>query len=170
MNVSGTLKNGGMILGGLWAITALFALGILFIVGATVASLLVMKWVPVVFWSSLLIVIFVLGPISLIRPTRALAAIGVVIASYVFGVITWCAGLAITYAFWGVTGVIIGLLFAGVGIVPVAMLATLLHGQWVTLIELVILIVLTFGLRALGVWLALKADERAARLALQKAV
>jgi uncharacterized protein YacL len=117
-----------------------------------------------------LIVIFVLGPISLIRPTRALAAIGVVIASYVFGVITWCAGLAITYAFWGVTGVIIGLLFAGVGIVPVAMLATLLHGQWVTLIELVILIVLTFGLRALGVWLALKADERAARLALQKAV
>jgi hypothetical protein len=164
MNVGATLKNVGMILGGLLAMAALFGLGIIFIVGATAASLWVLKWVPVVFWGTLLIVFFVLGPLSLIPPARAIAAIGVVIASYVFSVIMWCFGLAVTYAIWGMMGVIIGLLIAGVGIVPVAMLATLLHGQWEILIELVILIVLTFGPRALGVWLAQKVDERAARL------
>ena len=61
-------------------------------------------------------------------------------------------------------GVIIGLAFAGVGIVPVAMLAELLYGEWQVLFGFVILIVLTFGLRALGFWLAKKVDERAARL------
>jgi hypothetical protein len=64
-------------------------------------------------------------------------------------------------------GVIIGLVIAGVGIVPVGMLAVLLHG-WQALIVFVILIVLTFGLRGLGFWLAKKVDQRAARLSFQR--
>jgi uncharacterized protein YacL len=80
----------------------------------------------------------------------------------------WCSGVAVTYDLWGTVGVIIGLLIAGVGIVPVAMLATFFHGEWEGLIEFMILIVLTFGLRLLGLWLAKKVDKRAARLAFQK--
>ena len=60
----------------------------------------------------------------------------------------------------------IGLVIAGVGIGPIAMLAALLQGEWQALIVFVILIVLTFGLRALGFWLAKKVDERAAKLSL----
>jgi hypothetical protein len=52
--------------------------------------------------------------------------------------------------------------------VPVAMLAVLLHGEWQALIVFVILIVLTFGLRGLGFWLAKKVDQRAARLSFQR--
>jgi hypothetical protein len=73
-----------------------------------------------------------------------------VIASTVFGAMTWVCGLGVTYEAWGIGGVIVGLVFAGVGIVPVAMLAVLLQGEWQALIVFVIFIVLTFGLRALG--------------------
>ena len=67
-------------------------------------------------------------------------------------------------------GVIIGLMIAGVGIVPVGMLAVLLQGEWQALIAFVILILLTFGLRALGFWLAKKVDERTARLSFQREI
>src|SRR5215472_12601118 len=169
MNCGETLKNVGIALGGLLVMVALFCLAMIFIVGATVVSAWVMDWVPVVFWSSLLIAFFIFGPLSLIPPTRFIAAIGFVIASYVFGVMMWCSGVAFTYDAWGMMGVIIGLAFAGVGIVPVAMLAELFHGEWEVLLGFVVLIVLTFGLRLLGFWLAKKVDQRAARLSFQRA-
>jgi hypothetical protein len=167
MNFGETLKNVGIALGGLLVMVALFCLAVIFIVGATAVSEWVAPWAPVVFWSSLLIVFFILG--SLIPPTRFIAAIGFVIASLVFGVMVWCCGLGVTYETWGIGGVIIGLVIAGIGIVPVGMLAVLLHSEWQALMVFVILIVLTFGLRALGFWLAKKVDQRAARLSFQRA-
>src|SRR5215831_11260973 len=128
MNCGETLKNVGIALGGLLVMVALFCLAMIFIVGATVVSAWVMDWVPVVFWSSLLIAFFIFGPLSLIPPTRFIAAIGFVIASYVFGALVWCCGLGVTYEAWGMGGVIIGLMIAGIGIVPVGMLVVLLHG------------------------------------------
>ena len=168
MNVGETLKNVGIALGGLLVMAALFCLGMIFIVGATAVSEWVAPWFPVVFWTSLLVAFFILGPLSLIPPTRFIAAIGFVIASFVFGAMMWCCGLGVTYEAWGLGGVIIGLVFAGVGIVPVAMLAVLLQGEWQALIGFVILLVLTFGLRALGLWLAKRVDERTARLSFQR--
>jgi hypothetical protein len=168
MNVGKTLKNVGLILGGLLGMTAVFGLAMIFIVGATAVSFWVKEWLAVIFWSNLLISFFILGPLSLIPPARFIAAIGFVIASFVFGAMMWFGGLGVTYETWGMAGVIIGLMIAGVGIVPVGMLAVLLQGEWQALIGFVILIVLTFGLRALGFWLAKKVDARAARLSFQR--
>jgi hypothetical protein len=56
-------------------------------------------------------------------------------------------GLLLTLAIWGVGAVFIGLFLAGVGVVPIAMLATLLKGMWGPLIELVLLTIMTFGSR-----------------------
>jgi uncharacterized protein YacL len=168
MNVGEALKNVGFALGGLLVMTAVFGLAVIFIVGATAVSFWVREWFPIVFWSNLLIAFFILGPLSLIPPARFVAAIGFVIASFVFGAMMWCGGLGVTYEAWGMAGVIIGLVIAGVGIVPVGMLAVLLQGEWQALIGFVILIVLTFGLRALGFWLAKKVDERAARLSFRR--
>jgi hypothetical protein len=92
-----TLKNVGIALGGVLVMAALFGLAMIFIVGATAASLWVMEWVPVVFWSSLLIAFFILGPLSLIPPAPFIAAIGFVIASFVFGAMMWCSGVVFTY-------------------------------------------------------------------------
>ena len=164
MNVGETLKNVGYALFGLLGLAILFGLTMIFIVGATAASLWVEKWIPVVFLTNLGLAVLVLGPLSLIPPARVITAFGFLIVSYVFGAMMWCNGLAVTYMAWGLTGVFIGLMFAGVGIVPVGMLAALVQGDWADLIGLVIFIILTFGLRALAFWLATKADERTARL------
>ena len=60
--------------------------------------------------------------------------------------------------------VIVGLVIFGVGVVPVAMLAALVHEDWGDLIGFAIMAVLTYGCRMLAIWLGQKADERAARL------
>jgi len=65
----------------------------------------------------------------------------------VFGATLWMEGLLLTLAIWGVGAVFIGLFLAGVGVVPIAMLATLIKGMWGPLIELVLLTIMTFGSR-----------------------
>jgi hypothetical protein len=168
MNVGQTLKNVACGLGFLLLMVAGLLLPVIFIFGATAVSFWVREWIPYVFWINLLIAFFILGPLSLIPPARFIAASGFLISSIVFGVMIWVCGLGVTYEAWGLGGVIIGLVFAGVGIVPVAMLAVLLQGEWQALIGFVILLGLTFGLRALGLWLAKKVDQRAARLSFQR--
>jgi hypothetical protein len=169
MNAGETLKTVAFGLGFfLFVMAAVVVLPVIFIVGATAVSFWVKEWVPYVFWINLLIAFFILGPLALIPPSRFIAANGFVIASTVFAAMMWVCGLGVTYEAWGVGGVIIGLVFAGVGIVPVAMLAALLQGAWQALIAFLILIVLTFGFRALGFWLAKKVDQRAARLSFRR--
>lgn len=91
------------------------------------------------------------------------------IASFAFGAIMWVSGMAFTYTVWGLITVILGLVIFGVGVVPIAMLAALVHGDWGDLGGFVIMAVLTCGCRVLAVWLGQKADERAARLARARA-
>ena len=55
--------------------------------------------------------------------------------------------------------VFIGLVFGGVGVVPLGMIAAGLHGHWDVFWQLVFGIVLTFGTRALAMWLAVKIDK-----------
>ena len=54
--------------------------------------------------------ILVLLPLAIFRKTRAGSAVGFQIASYSFGVSLWLYGLLIAYSFWGVYGVVIGLM------------------------------------------------------------
>lgn len=168
MAIGDKLKGVGAGLLILFGIVVLTLIGYAFVVGATAASFYVIKWSPWVFWPTLVACIFLLGPLAIIPPTRLASAIGFMIASFIFGAITWFFALAFTYVVWGFVGVIVGLVVAGIGIVPVAMLAALLHAEWPTLVGFVLLVILTFGLRALAQWLAEKVDERAARLALEK--
>jgi hypothetical protein len=69
------------------------------------------------------------------------------VASYVFGATLWMEGLLLTLATWRLPAVFIGLFLAGVGIVPIAMLATLFNGMWVYLLELVLSTIMPFGSR-----------------------
>ncbi len=100
------------------------------------------------------ICIVILGPLALLRFTRPWAGIGYFIASYVFGLTGWFMGLLLTWMLWGGFAVIIGLVFLGVGVIPIAMLATLFKGMWAELGLLILAVVLTYGLRVLGMHLA----------------
>lgn len=61
---------------------------------------------------------------------------------------------------WGGIAVFIGLFLLGVGVVPIAMLATLFNGMWSTLGELFLLLILTFGSRFLGIYLVEKYEAQ----------
>lgn len=155
-----TLQSLGFVM--LWivglAATAFIVLALIY--GAEWLSVAVYPLiVPTLFWT-LAVCVVVLLPAALIRPLRAFASLGLLVASWVFGFITWIFSFIVTLAIWGVWGVLIGLLFMGVGITPVAFAAMLLHSDWHPRIwDLLLMVVLTFGVRALALWLAEKADK-----------
>jgi hypothetical protein len=136
----------------------LLALPVILIFGLILMSVIVWPWLGPAFSLTLGISVFILGPLAVIRRTRGFSAAGLMIASYVFGACLWIASLLLTWALWGGIAVVIGLILLGIGIVPVALLAALFRAQWWNLLDLVILIVATFGARSLAVWLAKKVD------------
>lgn len=157
-------KEGGAVLGGLAIMGGMLVLGLALLMGMASFSVWVLKWTYPAFLITLSLTIILLLPLALIPPTRGFAAVGLLIASMAFGAILWLWGMAYTYGAWGLVGVVIGLVFLGVGVVPIAMLAALLHGDWGNLGLFVVTVVVTYGVRALSHWLAGKADERRARL------
>ena len=98
--------------------------------------------------------LFILLPLSASRRLRQHTGGWIYLSSYLFGVVTWLFGFILTYALWGAWGVFAGLIFFGVGVVPTAMLATLLKGYWELLFNLVGLAAVTYGTRFVGVRLA----------------
>ena len=113
------LKGLGVGLAGLSIFAAVIALAVVFLRGATWLSVTVYPWLMSAFFWTLLACLLVLGPIAPFRRTRGFAADGLMIASYVFGFILWVWSFLLTLKLWGMFAVILGLLFFGVGIVPV---------------------------------------------------
>ena len=118
-----------------------------FIFGAAWASAKLLPWFSILTWIAFGLVVFIILPLGIPRATRGFSSVALFIASYVFGATLWMEGLLLTLFIWGLGAVFIGLFLAGVGVVPIAMLATLLKGMWSPLIELVLLTIMTFGSR-----------------------
>ncbi len=95
------------------------------------------------------------------RPIREIVARGFLVASYIFGIALWAWAFVYTLATWGWWAVVIGLLLMGVGVLPIAMFATLLHGEWGLLGQVVLGVALTFGSRAISIALAAAAAKAA---------
>jgi hypothetical protein len=150
---------GGSAVGLIVLCVVLFAIALL-LRGMVWASDKMMPWLVTASGVALLICIFVFLPLCIFRRTRPWAGVGYVYASYVFGLMLWAYScLFVVYA-WGYGALAIGLIFAGVGVVPVALLAAIFHTEWAVLLEVVVGIVLTFGTRFLGIWLTTTKQER----------
>jgi len=92
-------------------------------------------------------------PISFFKKARKFSGLTITYSSYLFGLQLWLSGLMITLGTWGIWAVIIGVLMLGVGVIPIALIATLSHGMWRPFIELLLSIVLIVGCRALGAYI-----------------
>jgi hypothetical protein len=68
-------------------------------------------------------VAILLLPLAAFKTTRRFAGLALTILSYVFGATAWLYGAACSFAAFGWVGLVIGLIFAGIGVVPLAMLA-----------------------------------------------
>lgn len=103
--------------------------------------------------------IMILLPLSLFRRTRMIPAYGFLICSFAFGLFTWLCGFLMTYDIWGGTGIVIGMLLAGVGVVPLGMIASALHSEWSPVVEIMVGLALTFGAHFFSLFLASKLDQ-----------
>lgn len=156
--MSDRLKDAGNWLLGIVALLAILAIPALFLLGAEWLSERLLPWFILASTLVFVFVLFVVLPLSVIRRCRGVAAISSLVASYVFGVTLWMWALLLTLALWGTWAVVVGLFLMGVGVVPIAMLATLFKGMWSILGQLVVLTVLTFGTRFYALWIGEKAD------------
>ena len=157
--VKETLKTIGVFFLGFGFLVALVLVAVLFIEGGVWLSSKLYPWLVGIFGITLFITIFVLLPNAIYSSTPRFAGTGMVIASYVFGATLWVWSLLLTYVLWGTVALFVGLFMFGVGVVPVAMLATLFKAMWSALGELVLLTVLTFGVRIWGIYLLGKAEQ-----------
>jgi len=92
-------------------------------------------------------------PLSFFRKTKRFSGTTIFYSSYVFGLQLWLSGLMLTLQIWGIWAALIGILLLGVGVVPIAMIATLLNGMWSEFFQLLLSIILVFGSRILGTYL-----------------
>lgn len=153
------LKSFGAVLLGVILFVAIFAVVGAVIFGVGWLSSKVLPVLNVVSFFLVPLALFIFVPLGFVRATRTFAGNSLYVSSYVFGLTLWMTALVTTLQLWGLVAAVIGLCFAGVGVVPVAFLATLFKGEWLALGGLFFLTALTFGSRALGLQRLVKAHE-----------
>ncbi len=100
---------------------------------------------------ALVISLLVLLPMTAWRKTRVIAGFGLLISSYVLGVTTWFLGAAVTFGSFGWLGLIIGLLFLGLGVVPLGIIGAFFKLNTIGLsLTLCVLLAITLVARFAG--------------------
>jgi hypothetical protein len=75
----------------------------------------------------------------------AVSAIGFLISSFLFGALTWFAGLLASYIYFGTFWTVIAFFFFGVGVVALGMIGAAFHADWMAGWLLLGGLVLTLG-------------------------
>jgi hypothetical protein len=139
------LKGAGIILVGVVGAAAFIFLTVAYTAGLLWVSKNVLVYLDIAALIAFAVCILVLLPLALFRGTRKLSVYGLLISSAIFGVSTWVLGFLVTYQHWGASGLIIGLLLGGVGVVPIGILASAFNAAWPQVGDLVLGVVLTFA-------------------------
>jgi len=154
MSVRSAITSTGTYALGLAFLLAFLSLPVLFILGGVAVGEKILPWLMLLSILTLGFNIVILLPLALIPPSRPWATLGFFISSFVFGLTGWFMGLLLTWILWGGVAVVIGLFIIGIGVVPIAMLATLFNGMWAEPGLLFLAVLLAFGLRILAMTLA----------------
>jgi uncharacterized protein YacL len=102
-------------------------------------------------WIGVAIVVLVLLPMALFKATRPAAGTGMYFSSYLFGLTTWFLDATVTFVTWGWVGLIIGLIIAVVGVVPIAILASFISLKEPILgFSLIVMVLIVFATRMGG--------------------
>jgi len=144
---------GGVVLVGL------FALPVVFILGSTWAANHLLPPLVIIGWIAVALDIAILLPLSIFKRLRGFTGSVMFLSSYVFGLVAWLFGFVLTYSILGLWPVIIGLLFFG-GVVPMALLATMLRGLWNPFFYLLAILVITFASRRIGISISASGSEQ----------
>lgn len=159
-------KVGGMI-GGVIALGIIIALPVVLLLGIAEVSLWALDWIPdAIGWATA--AGFLLFLLAVVPAGRGLAGSSFTVISFVYLVSMWLYAMAFTYLEWGLVGLVIGVMFFGVGVLLTGALAAVFAGAWTVLGNLAMLLVLFVVARMLGAWLLESADKRELRKSLKE--
>ena len=150
MKLKSAASSIGTFLLGVIILLIVLSLPAIFIVGGVAVGGKVLPWLMKLSVVTLVFCIVVFPPAMFFSVSRPLAGVGLFVSSYVFGATGWFMGLFLTWASWGGLAVLIGVLILGIGVVPIAMLATFMKGMWLEFGLLILVVILTFGFRIIG--------------------
>ncbi len=136
---------------GVAVLFAVIALPLLFVYGLAWFVKNALPWLSLVCVIVFAICLLVLLPLSIFRKVRPWTGLGLFFASFLFGTMLFAFSCLVVLQLWGGFGLAVGLVLAGVGVVPVAFLAALFHGEWALLGYVVLGTVVTYGTRTLGI-------------------
>ena len=93
----------------------------------------------------------------LFRFSRGIAGLGLFVASHLFFIHLWLACLVTLGSLAGRGGLLVGLLLAGIGVVPVSIVVSALYGAWSFAGGTLLLGLIVLGVRFLGITLVTRA-------------
>ncbi len=90
---------------------------------------------------------FVLVLLTFFDTTKQRAAHILHFATWVYWIVVWMFGFLVTLQYWGVFAVVLGLVFFGVGVIPLGIFAAVFHGDGHAFLDIVTLLLLAVGSR-----------------------
>ncbi len=150
------IVGGGMI--GIAFFIGLIFLAVFFLKGGLWLSIKLLPLFSKISAIIFLIFCIVLLPLAIFKKTRGVSGLGMVFSSNIFGATLWMWAFLLCFSIWGWRAIIFGLLIAGVGVVPIALLATALKGMWSVFGQLIVLVIIVFAVRIIGGILVEKAE------------
>jgi hypothetical protein len=140
---------GGLVLG-LAVLVGIALIVAGFLRGALWASEHLLPPLAKIGWVVLAFNLVVMLPLSLIRRARPVTGLVIYVSGILFGMIGWLVGFTLTYFLWGPGAVIFGLVLAGIGVVPLGLVACVIHGAWSGFFLLLVITIAAVGSCAAG--------------------
>jgi len=132
----------------------IISFALLIIGGAKLFELIypILEKISIFTWS----VVWLLVILSIVPRFRYFTGIGIILGTYIGGAIFWFLCFYVTYSLLGLLGILIGVLFFGLGVIPVSILALLFSKQFTLALVFIFTSLQILLLRFLGVWIVTK--------------
>ncbi len=103
---------------------------VLIIRGVTWIAENIYPWVSIICAGFIILALPISILLAFFKKTRAVSGVGFILSSYALGINLWLSSLILAYVYAGVFWMIVGLLFGGIGVVPIAFIAALIRAEW----------------------------------------
>jgi hypothetical protein len=123
------------------------------------ALLEIWRWTSFAFLVATVVCIVVGLVFGIFRKTRPFAAHVLILGSFVTGGSVWIGSAIITYFLWGLMWLIGGILFMGLGVLPLALVASAMAGRWQIFGILAVMMAVTICFRFLAYAMASSLDR-----------
>lgn len=106
-------------------------------------------------------IVWLLLFLSVVPRLRNLTGNGIVLGTYIGGAIFWLLCFYITYSLWGFIGILLGVIFMGLGVFFTAILALIFDGQFGPAFYFGFILAQIYVFRLLGHWILSKYRPKA---------